>query len=172
MLKPVYAEGIWGYAWSYQDENGSLVTAPFFAEAHEFSEGLAAVKFTCSWGYINESGEVVIPPKFDDASNFCEEFARVRIGSKHGFIDKSGEFTISPQFPWASDFIDGLAKVKIRAYRYGDIYRNYDAFLNKNGQILDKDGQIFDPANSLTHKELDLGYSWGIEDYEYEFTLD
>jgi hypothetical protein len=45
MLEPILVGGIRGYAWTYQDENGSLISAPFFTEAREFSEGLAAVKF-------------------------------------------------------------------------------------------------------------------------------
>jgi hypothetical protein len=138
MLKPIRLEGRRGYAWGYQDEKSSPVIGPFFAEAREFSEGIAAVKFTCSWGYINIKGEIVIPPTFDDASSFCEGLARVRVGSKYGFVNQAGEFTIFPQFVWASDFVDGLAKIKIRAYKVGDIYRSYDAFLDRDGQIFNR----------------------------------
>ena len=166
MLKPVHVEGIWGYAWSYQDENGSLVTVPFFAEVREFSEGVAAVKFICSWGYINTIGKVVIPPMFDDASNFCEGLARVQVGSKYGFINQAGEFIISPQFLWASDFVDGLAKVKIRACRIGGIYKNYDAFLNRDGQVLNR---FFDVTKEYTD---DAIISYQKTNYQIAFSVD
>jgi WG containing repeat len=135
MLKPVISQGVWGYLWGYQDERGLLVIPPLFTVAREFSEGLAAVKFIYSWGYINEYGKVTIAPMFDDASNFCEELAKVRMGSKYSFIDRTGKFITDDRFSWASNFMEGFAKVKTRSYRVGDFYRDYDAFIDRSGQI-------------------------------------
>jgi WG containing repeat len=92
MLRPVKLEGRWGFAWGYQNEEGQLVVPPYFAEAREFSEGMAAVKFVCSWGYIDEQGKVAIAPMFDDADIFLEGIAKVKVGSKYGFINQRGEF--------------------------------------------------------------------------------
>lgn len=92
MLRLVKLEGRWGFAWGYQNEEGHLVVPPYFLEAREFSEGMAAVKFISSWGYIDEQGKVTISPMFDDADSFSEGVARVRVGSKYGFINQKGEF--------------------------------------------------------------------------------
>lgn len=166
MLKPIQFEGRWGYKWGYQDKKGSPVIGSFFAEARDFSEGIAAVKFIFSWGYINTKGEIVIPPIFDDASSFCEGLARVRVGSKYGFVNQVGEFTIYPQFIWATDFVDGLAKIKIRNYCIGDIYRNYDAFLSRDGQIFNR---FFDVISQGTDDSIIL---YQQTDYQIAFSVD
>jgi WG containing repeat len=96
MLKLANSNSIWGYRWGYQNEQNLFVIPPLFAEAYEFSEGLAAVKFICSWGYINELGEVVILPIFDDAKSFSEGIAIVKFQSEYKYIDRNGEFTTPP----------------------------------------------------------------------------
>jgi len=133
MLRLVKLEGRWGFAWGYQNEEGHLVVPPYFPEAREFSEGMAAVKFISSWGYIDEQGKVAISPMFDDADSFAEGVARVKVGSKYGFIARTGKFTIVPQFIWVSNFVNGLAKIKNHIYNT-DICRDSDTLISKNGQ--------------------------------------
>lgn len=96
MLKCVNSNSVFGHRWGYQNEQNLFVIPPLFAEAREFSEGLAAVKFICSWGYINELGETVIPPTFDDAKSFSEGIAIVKFQSQYKYIDRNGEFTTPP----------------------------------------------------------------------------
>ena len=72
----------------YIDRTGNLIVSPRFAEAHDFHEGLAAVrpkKTTVyrrgdSWGYIDKSGRYVIVPQFNEAHPFRNGVARVHLG--------------------------------------------------------------------------------------------
>ncbi len=76
----------------YRDIVGQIAIRPQFAEAGEFSEGLARVKPDAGgpWGYINTSGEMVIPPKFDGASDFHDGKAVVQTGDKFVTIGPDG----------------------------------------------------------------------------------
>ena len=102
MLRLVKLEGRWGFAWGYQNKKGQLVVPPYFPEAREFSEGMAAVKFISSWGYIDEQGKVAISPMFDDADSFSDGVARVK-GEHLSFaisintcrVKESGNYTSS-----------------------------------------------------------------------------
>jgi WG containing repeat len=164
MLKPIQSNIVASgyYRWGFQNDNNCFIIPPLFAEAHEFSEGLAAVKFICSWGYINEQGEVIISPMFDEASDFHEGFATVRVGSKYTFIDQTGKLITLPQFSQISNFVNGVAKVKIRGYEPGDIYRDYDASVNTCGQVFD---QFYDSTDDI---KVDNHY---YERCEYEDTF-
>ena len=52
-----------GVKWGYIDNTGTMVIKPAFREAHEFSEGLAAVKIVHDWYFIDISGDKVITIK-------------------------------------------------------------------------------------------------------------
>ena len=95
----------------YIDKSGKIVIEPRFAEALDFSDGLAGVRTDKKFGYIDQTGAVVIAPQFDEVAPFREGIARVRVGEAWGFIDKSGKWIAEPQFRLASDFSEGLAAV-------------------------------------------------------------
>lgn len=46
----VCVDGKWGFV----DKDGKQMIKPQFNEAHSFSNGLAAVRFTNGWGYVDE----------------------------------------------------------------------------------------------------------------------
>ena len=89
------------------DRTGRVVIPPQFADAGNFSEGLAAVQPSETehkYGYIDTSGKMVIPPQFE----MTEIFPRVWLRSlgrglieRHcvGFIDRTGK--MSSRLQWA-----------------------------------------------------------------------
>ena len=67
-------------------------------EAHNFSSGLALVRFPTetgsrrsSWGYISTIGEVIIPPRFDRATSFNGDLALVSENGQWSYIDRNGQ---------------------------------------------------------------------------------
>jgi hypothetical protein len=75
-------------SYGYIDRQGKLAIRPRFAEAHAFSEGLAAVRtkkttvwrMGDTWGYIDKTGKYRIEPLFNEARPFRGGLARVHIG--------------------------------------------------------------------------------------------
>lgn len=111
---------------------GSVAVAAAYAQAGDFSEGLAAVSRNAevplrgdddpvehafdsgekdSWGYIDAAGREAIAPQFNRAGRFSCGLARVRLNGVWGYIDKAGRLVIPPRYQWARDFRDGLAEV-------------------------------------------------------------
>ncbi|MGA2618888.1 MAG: WG repeat-containing protein [Thermoguttaceae bacterium] len=74
--------------WGFKDAAGKVVIAPQFAEAHAFSDGLAAVRTKKTtvwgrgdtWGYIDKSGKYAVEPRFNEADFFRNGVARVHVG--------------------------------------------------------------------------------------------
>lgn len=82
--------------WCYLDETGNLVIGPEYIKAHDFSEGLAAVKKEADdeykWGFINPRGDEVIPFKFTkEPEDFHDGVAVVtKMNGKKTFLLKDG----------------------------------------------------------------------------------
>lgn len=77
--------------YGYVDAQGKVVIEPCFAEASDFSEGLAAVRIQKTtgtfrmgdqWGYINRHGQWVIQLRFNEAGGFKDGLARVHEGGR------------------------------------------------------------------------------------------
>lgn len=102
-----------------------------YADADDFSEGLAAVEVNMGrsyrWGFINKAGQEVIPFQYEDVSGFHEGLAAVEVDDRWGFIDQSGHLVIPCRYNDAGDFHDGLAAVKINN-RWG--------FIDQSGQMV------------------------------------
>jgi hypothetical protein len=128
-----------GKGCGYIDRKGDYVIKPQFEAAHEFSEGLAAVRIKDKWGYIDKTGKIVAEAQFDEPIiPFSEGLALVKIENKYGYIDKKGEFAIKPQFAYAHSFSDGLAMVEV-----GHLY----GYIDKTGKtVIEPD---FDSADSF-----------------------
>lgn len=97
-------------------ENGTIVVSPKHIHAHDFSEGLAAVKDTNNrWGFINTAGKKVftLPSNVSEVGDFSEGLCWFRDSKtdKVGFVDRTGKVVIRPQWGFAHDFSDGLAAV-------------------------------------------------------------
>lgn len=105
----------------YISTAGVVTIAPTFAEAMDFSEGLAAVRLEKTngvwgmgdrWGYIDRRGKFVIPARFNEALVFQNGTAWVHVGGSLGssvshmppkwrggewlHIDKQGNVVESP----------------------------------------------------------------------------
>jgi hypothetical protein len=97
-------------------QDGKVVVRPIYLNAHEFSEGLAAVQDTNKrWGFINTTGKKVftLPTNVIEVGDFHEGLCWFRDddSKKVGYIDRTGKVVIRPQWDYACDFNDGLAAV-------------------------------------------------------------
>jgi hypothetical protein len=73
----------------FVNSDGEVVVVPQFAEAQDFSEGLAGVRTAKTtgwygkgdtWGYIDTTGEMVVPPVYNEVHPFSNGVARVHVG--------------------------------------------------------------------------------------------
>ncbi|MBL8222676.1 MAG: WG repeat-containing protein [Bryobacterales bacterium] len=69
-----------------------------FAQAREFSEGLAAVESDGNWGYIDKTGAMVIQPRFTSATAFTDGLALVETGAFWSYIDTNGAIILDDVF--------------------------------------------------------------------------
>jgi len=125
----------------YVDKSGRLAIPFRFLEAHDFFEGLAAVRMTPTgkYGFIDRKGVVVISFQFDQVGDFYEGLAWVRVGRSTvngirnpgscGYIDHSGTFIIKAQFAEAGNFSEGLAPVS-----FWD--RTGRGYINRSGNLV------------------------------------
>lgn len=109
----------------YIDTTGKVVIKARFAQAGDFSEGLAPVRLEGLYGFIDVNGNYVIPPKYDFANSFKEGFAIVYVDSVPMYIDKKGNIPFSVKYDRLYDFERGIAEVKT-----GDTY----TLINKEGK--------------------------------------
>src|SRR6185369_725779 len=122
--------------WGYLDPSGKFVIEPQFKEAHQFSEGLAAVLIGEKWGFIDHSGHVVIAPRYDvsydrSKNNFSEGLALVYFQEKCVYLDKTGKILIRVQCSDAEQFAGGLASIRI-----GDDKAEKRGYINKAGKFV------------------------------------
>lgn len=119
--------------YGFINTKGQFVVKPVFLDAHDFSDGLAAVKLPATqsnpaaWGFIDTSGKMVIPAKFSiEPGNFRTGRAPVEKRNGHKvMIDKSGE-VVSPEFYELSEcFSNGNAIAGNRGYNYFLIDSDY-----------------------------------------------
>jgi hypothetical protein len=92
--------------WAYIDTTGALAMPPWFLQATDFSEGLAAVQFSNSlWGYVDKRGMVVVPGRYQAALPFHKGQARVKLQARWQVINAWGEVLpeVSPNLPPVAD---------------------------------------------------------------------
>lgn len=100
------------HLWGYKDARGTVLIAPCYSVAQDFSpEGIAAVADQSGWMYIDTKGKVLIRPFILDngPDPFQQGLARFRDKGKIGFFDQKGKVIIDPKFDFALPFSDGLA---------------------------------------------------------------
>lgn len=115
--------------YGYIDSHGKVSIQPIYAQAANFSEGLAQVNVGKASGYINTKGELVIPYRYSSTSDFSEGMAAVMLafGGKYGYIDTIGKLRITPRYDQAMPFSNGAAVVYVNG-KYG--------YIDKNGNYL------------------------------------
>jgi len=140
------------------------LSPPRFAEAEEFSEGLApACKDDCQgengWGYIDRTGSFVIPPRYGWASPFSDGVAAVCSGAcwvpkiagprpSYGYINRAGDFVIKPAPNWnfAGPFSEGRAWVSEMPLLVGGKLVNYQ---QPTERLIDHAGKFVSDARFL-----------------------
>jgi WG containing repeat len=125
----------------YLDTNGCLVIDYQFADAQDFSYGLAAVTYgqdfeTALYGYINKSGQMVISEQFVSASGFDSNgLAAVEIlGGKYGLINRKGQLVLPPKYDYLSAMTDSHNDDILYKFREGE-ERTYGV-INSQGNII------------------------------------
>lgn len=110
------------------DKTGEIVISQIYADAGDFSQGLAPVKSaeTNLWGYIDKSGKLAIPMEFETAEPFRDDVAYVVKSGLAGYINKDGETVVDFQFQPAGpaddrSFYEGLAVAADDSGKYGYI---------------------------------------------------
>ena len=108
--------------YGFLDGTGKYVINPQFAQAEDFSGGLARVSFQSFFGkerplfgYINRTGKIMIEPEFYRCATFSEGRASVMLGDKWGFIDMTGKLVIPPQF-FIDNKIDVIQNVHLQPF--------------------------------------------------------
>ena len=81
-----------GDVYGYRDMVGSVVINPQYAEAGDFSWGLARVKPNAKggWGYIDASGNEIIRPQYEAAGDFVDGMAVVLSKGQFMYIGPDG----------------------------------------------------------------------------------
>ena len=108
-LVPTQKRGNWGYA----DEKGKLVVKAIFAEAEEFADTLARVKWNNKWGVLRRNAEYLFEPVYDTITPFAGTTAWVLKGGLWGLVTKQGATLFEPQFTTRTPFERGIAWVEI-----------------------------------------------------------
>lgn len=77
----------------------NLPQVPWYFEAKEFSEGIAAVKvITDKWGFVSKRGRIIIDFNFDEVDSFHNGLCVVKKDGKWGVINKKGNWIIENTF--------------------------------------------------------------------------
>ena len=81
-----------GTDFGYKNATGEIIIKPQYAEAGNFSWGLAAVRPSANggWGYIDVSGNEIIHPQFEAAGDFVDGIAVVLKGGQFMYIGPDG----------------------------------------------------------------------------------
>lgn len=94
------------------NRQGEYVIQPQYGNAHDFSDGVAAVKVGSflerKWGYIDQNNKVVIGAIYDHAEDFKKGYACVAFDDRYFIIDKKGN-VVSDTYDMIREYNDGLA---------------------------------------------------------------
>jgi hypothetical protein len=107
------------------DTFGRVVIDYQFIDAHDFSNGVAAIRNGKSgsgqmFGLINKNGDQIIPYKYDWIHSFNDELAAVKINSFEGVIDKADNIIIPLTYQTIGEFSEGY--IAVREYDGGFYY--------------------------------------------------
>lgn len=117
-LAPVKIERGWGYI----NNAGQWVIPPQFAQASNFSEGLAAVKVGQKrFAYIRPNASAAFEISADAVGDFHEGLAMIASDGKCGYINKEGKFIIPQVYFFEGNHYssDGAIPVKIKTTQPG-----------------------------------------------------
>ena len=132
------------HLWGYKDAGVTVLLAPSYSVAQEFSsEGIAAVADQSGWMYIDTKGKILIRPFiFDNGPDpFQEGLARFRDKDKIGFFDQTGKIIIEPRFDFVMPFSDNLAAFcrgckEIQEGEHSAVSGGKWGFIDRKGKIV------------------------------------
>ena len=132
------------HLWGYKDVGGTVLIAPCYSVAQDFSpEGIAAVADQSGWMYIDTKAKVLIRPLILDngPDPFQEGLARFGDKGKIGFFDQTGKVIIDPKFDFILPFYDGLAAFcqgckEQQEGEYHSVVGGKWGFINTKGKIV------------------------------------
>jgi hypothetical protein len=75
----------------YIDKTGHTVAGPF-EFAHDFSDGVGAVKFNNLWGFVDAEGKWVMPPTFERIDLCVGGYEGYAANGEKGFVNNRGVF--------------------------------------------------------------------------------
>ena len=126
----VYKKGV-GYG--FVIDSGSEQILLQYANAHSFSDSLAAVTHDSLWGFIEAANKLRIPEKYREVADFHEGLcAALDSAGLWGYLDKKGSWILKPQFLKAGNFVNGKAQVMNKPRYPGDIPKL--RFIDKKGK--------------------------------------
>jgi hypothetical protein len=64
-----------------------------FLDAHQYNDGMLAVKVGVNWGFVDTSGELVIQAKYKEVTDFYDGYALVSDNNGTFVLDKNGKET-------------------------------------------------------------------------------
>ncbi|MFB6456252.1 WG repeat-containing protein [Chitinophaga sp. Hz27] len=130
------------------DQQGKIIIPPVYAEADDFSEGLAAVRSDGYFGYIDPSGKMIISAAYDRAEAFHNGMALVYKGTQAQYINKQGKLVFTSSYAKVDRFKNGYAQITTTTQMMGvidsighlvvDTIYNHLLYYNKNLIFLHK----------------------------------
>lgn len=79
------------------DHTGAYVIPPSFAEAGDFSEGLAPARAVGGkWGCVDVRGNWVVEPKWDWAYGYSGGLCAVTLHQANGYVDRDSTIVWAP----------------------------------------------------------------------------
>lgn len=118
--------------YGYYSIKGKQITACVFADAGDFSEGLAPISYLVGqfrqYGYITKNGKLAFrTPKYNYLKEMHQDMAAAGEYKNLGYINRFGQVVMEPQFEDAGDFHEDYAKIALKD-KYG--------YLNNGGHII------------------------------------
>jgi hypothetical protein len=162
----VVAEGTKRQIWGYIDRTGKMVIKPRFAQAGEFREGRAFVKYPDGhWEIIDPSGATIARTGYGEV--FSQGRAAVLVAGEFddlpsrrwGYVDRAGKLVIPGPFASAGEFKEGLAPAE-------PVNSVVDG--RRRGGYIDLEGRMVIPARFVVVSDFSEGLAAVIEDLAKE----
>jgi hypothetical protein len=148
-----------GY-FGFKNLKGEVIIKPKYAEAHEFNEGLAAVKKTGNnwegnWGFINTSDEIIIPLNKGGVRDFSEGLAVVLENGNLVYYNKYNQVAVpnTKKYITIENFSEGLAAVESDNWKWGFIDKSGNEIIPTQYEYVNK----FSDGMAVVHKIIEEG---------------
>lgn len=115
-----------GGQWGYLAPGKGIVIDSKFSNAHDFSDGMAAVKIDDKWGFINTNGDMIVPCEYDELiSSYTDGKGKLCRNDYLEVFDKDGK---------------NISSQRRRYYGDDDGYDDYVGFDDYDTPTYDKYG--------------------------------